>query len=281
MIQQNHDEPAYHEEQAFHHCPGCKENADASNGLKQEFVKLNEQLKTRVFTPSYDELFLRIKTLEEERDSLVTAVRILFKDFKEHGGNRNTVDRNDEQQASKSWETVQPKKKNPSGHKGVASGNNITSQSKQDQNKPPGVVVIGDSITRNIIGKKLSRNQNVNAFSFSGATIDDMVDFAKPVIKRKPKKIILHVGTNNLKMDQPKKIKNKVAGLVDSIEAEHLSIDVAVSSIIFRSDDQSLNSKIDEVNRRLSSFCQSKNWVFIDNSKLTSKKALLIEVDCI
>ena len=281
MIQQNHDEPAYHEEQAFHHCPGCKENADASNGLKQEFVTLNEQLKTRVFTPSYDELFLRIKTLEEERDSLVTAVRILFKDFKEHGGNRNTVDRNDEQQASKSWETVQPKKKNPSGHKGVASGNNITSQSKQDQNKPPGVVVIGDSITRNIIGKKLSRNQNVNAFSFSGATIDDMVDFAKPVIKRKPKKIILHVGTNNLKMDQPKKIKNKVAGLVDSIEAEHLSIDVAVSSIIFRSDDQSLNSKTDEVNRRLSSFCQSKNWVFIDNSKLTSKKALLIEVDCI
>ena len=92
-----------------------------------------------------------------------------------------------------------------------------------------------------------------------------MVDFAKPVIKRKPKKIILHVVTNNLKMDQPKKIKNKVAGLVDIIKAEHPSIDVAVSSIIFRSD---VNSKIDEVNRLLSSFCQSKNWVFIDNSNI-------------
>ena len=67
-------------------------------------------------------------------------------------------------------------------------------------------------------------------------------------------------------MDQPKKIKNKVAGLVDSIKAEHPSIDVAVSSIIFRSDDQSLNSKIDKANRRLSSFCQSKNWVFTDNN---------------
>ena len=111
--------------------------------------------------------------------------------------------------------------------------------------------------------------------------MDDVVDFAKPVIKRKPKKIILHVGTNNLKMDQRKKIKNKVAGLLGSIKAEHPSIDVAISSIIFRSDDQSLNSKIDGVNLRLSSFCQSKNWVFIDNSKLTSKKALLIEVDCI
>ena len=119
------------------------------------------------------------------------------------------------------------------------------------------------SLVRNCQG-----TQNVNAFSFSGATMDDVVDFAKPVIKRKPKKIILHVGTNNLKMDQPKKIKNKVAGLVDSIKAEHPSIDVAVSSIIFRSDDQSLNSKIDEVNRRLSSFCQSKNWVFINNSNI-------------
>ena len=71
------------------------------------------------------------------------------------------------------------------------------------------MVVTVNSITINIIGKKLSRNQNVNAFSFSGATIDDMVDFAKPVIKRKPKKIILHVGTNNLKMDQPKKTKKQ------------------------------------------------------------------------
>ena len=122
------------------------------------------------FTPSYDELLLRMKTLTEERDSLVMALRILSEDFKEHGSNTNTVDLNDEQQASKSWETVQPeKKKNPAGHQGVASGNKITSLSKQDQNKPPDVVAIGNSITKNIIGKKLSRNQNVNAFSFSGA----------------------------------------------------------------------------------------------------------------
>ena len=95
VIQQNHDEPAYHEEQAFHHCPGCKENADAINELKQKFVKLNEELKPRVFTPSYDELLLRIKTLEEETDSLVTALRILSEDVKEHGSNTNTVDLDD------------------------------------------------------------------------------------------------------------------------------------------------------------------------------------------
>ena len=57
------------------------------------------------FTPSYDELLLRMKTLEEERNSLM-ALRILSEDFKEHGSNTNTVDLNDEQQASKSWQKV-------------------------------------------------------------------------------------------------------------------------------------------------------------------------------
>ena len=38
VIQQNHDEHVYHEGQVFHHFPGCKENADAINELKQEFV---------------------------------------------------------------------------------------------------------------------------------------------------------------------------------------------------------------------------------------------------
>ena len=114
----------------------------------------------------------------------------MSEDVKEHGSNTYTVDLNDEQQASKSWETVRPKKKkNPAGHKGVASGNNITSQGKQDQSKPLDVVVIGNSITKNIIGKRLSRNQNVHAFSFSGATIDDMVDFAKPLTSGNRRKL--------------------------------------------------------------------------------------------
>ena len=69
-------------------------------------------------------------------------------------------------------------------------------------------------------------------------------------------------------MDQPKKIKNKVVGLVDSIKEEHPSMDVAISAIIGRSDDQSLIPKIDEVNRPLSSFCQSKSWDFIHNSSI-------------
>jgi hypothetical protein len=35
--------------------------------------------------------------------------------------------------------------------------------------------------------------------SFSGSKIEDMKDYLKPLNRRKPDKIILHIGTNNLK----------------------------------------------------------------------------------
>ena len=44
----------------------------------------------------------------------------------------------------------------------------------------------------------------LSRFSFPEATIEDIQDFIKPVLKRKPQKLILHLGTNNLKIDKPK-----------------------------------------------------------------------------
>ena len=64
-------------------------------------------------------------------------------------------------------------------------------------------IVVGDSITKNIIDPKLSKSHADKSFSFPGATIEDIHDYIKPVLKRKPQKIILHVGTNNLKTDKP------------------------------------------------------------------------------
>ena len=136
IIRQNHDEHVYNGEQAFHHCPGCKENADAINELKQEFVKLNEQLKKRDFTPSYDELFLRIKPLEEERDSLVKALRVLSGDVEEHARNTITVDLNEQQQASIMGNDAAKEEEKSCWAQSMASGNITTSQSKLDQNKP-------------------------------------------------------------------------------------------------------------------------------------------------
>ena len=41
------------------------------------------------------------------------------------------------------------------------------------------------------------RNRKVKAKIFSGATINDMYDYIKPLLKKCPDNIMLHVGTNN------------------------------------------------------------------------------------
>jgi hypothetical protein len=63
-----------------------------------------------------------------------------------------------------------------------------------------------DSIVKNVIGAKMSNDDAANQFyvvkSFSGATLAER-DFVKPLTRKKPDKLILHVGTNNLKHPIP------------------------------------------------------------------------------
>jgi 3-methyladenine DNA glycosylase AlkC len=67
--------------------------------------------------------------------------------------------------------------------------------------------------------------------SFPGATVEDMVDFVKPIIRKRPKKIILHVGTNNLKRDNPKKIGKKIIDLANDLKKQHSSVEIAIHQL--------------------------------------------------
>ena len=52
--------------------------------------------------------------------------------------------------------------------------------------------------------------QNVSVKSFSGATVDDMSDFLKPTLRKHPDKLIIHVGTNDIRKSDPKIVADKV-----------------------------------------------------------------------
>ena len=125
-------------------------------------------------------------------------------------------------------------------------------------------------MTKYIHGPRLSRTHKVKSISFAGATVEDMEDFVKPIVRKKPKKIILHVGTNNLKRDKPKQLGKKIVELANNIKKQHCTAEIAISSIIHRADDISLNSKIDQVNESLMKMCSNNDLDFIcnDNIKL-------------
>jgi hypothetical protein len=153
------------------------------------------------------------------------------------------------------------------GSKEHGNAKNEFSQQNRDQNGCD-VVIIGDSITKHIHGHRLSRKHKVKNMSFPGATVEDMVDFVKPIIRKRPKKIILHVGTNNLKRDNPEKIGKKIIDLANDLKKQHSSVEIAISSIIHRTDDTLLNAKVDKVNESLEKSCVDNNFGFICNDNI-------------
>ena len=55
--------------------------------------------------------------------------------------------------------------------------------------------------------------KNVKVTQFPGATITDMYDHLKPVLKRYPEVLVLHIGTNDTSKYTPNQIDDKVLAL--------------------------------------------------------------------
>ena len=70
------------------------------------------------------------------------------------------------------------------------------SQNENSFTKKPVTVIVGDSMVKNVRGWELSNPiKKVIVKSFSGATTEDMEDYLKPVLRKEPGNLILHVGT--------------------------------------------------------------------------------------
>ena len=83
----------------------------------------------------------------------------------------------------------------------IAAGEQVASDNKAKESKPL-ILIAGDSIIKDIKGWMLSRTSRVKVHSFRGADTSDMHDFLKPLIKKKPSRIIVHCGTNDLASNQ-------------------------------------------------------------------------------
>ena len=64
--------------------------------------------------------------------------------------------------------------------------------------------------------------------SFPGATVEDLNEYIKPSLKRKPKNIFLQVGTNDLKRKSAKDIATNIDKFCTSIKSDHPQMSVSV-----------------------------------------------------
>lgn len=144
--------------------------------------------------------------------------------------------------------------------KSIQSSNNITSKKK--------LTIVGDSMIKYIRREDISSKQcNAKVVSHPGATTEDMLDYIKPLVRKKPDYLFIHTGTNDLTngVNTMKKVK-KLTKIIRELDSEE-EIKLGFSSIIGRAD-RDLADQISEVNGKLERYCNSKGFIFIDNKHI-------------
>ena len=132
--------------------------------------------------------------------------------------------------------------------------------------------IAGDSIIQHVQSWDLSTNdKHVAVKSFSGARIADMDDYLRPVLRKKPDKITLHVGTNNIRNESPRSMAEGIVNLVTRIQHDSPTTHLAISPLLPRSNNLDFNDKIREANKILKLFCRSRGLTLlhINNIDLT------------
>lgn len=131
--------------------------------------------------------------------------------------------------------------------------------------------IAGDSILQHVHGWELSNaEQRVSVKSFSGSKAEDMGDYLKPLMRKKPDTMILHIGTNDIK-DDTKSAEVVAAGILNlgsEIKNNLPHTKLCISGITVRKDKASIQNKIKNVNDILMRVCGQNKWTFIDNSNI-------------
>ena len=94
-----------------------------------------------------------------------------------------------------------------------------------------------------------------------------MTDYIKPTHNYKPDCIIIHCGTNDLRIEEePKSISKRIMDL--SISSKRDENTICTSGIVPRNDNVILKEKAANVNEVLHKLCYSRNMCFISHDNI-------------
>ena len=117
------------------------------------------------------------------------------------------------------------------------------------------VLIVGDSMLNNIDERTLSKRYMTKVRCFRGSTVSDLHDYIKSLLRKKPDKIILVIGTNDMQNEAVADVLKGIKALMVMILNELPTCLVAVSEIIRRAGKSvdTINGKINEFNSGLKS----------------------------
>ena len=231
--------------------------------LQNEICMLKEQLRVQNM----------LKNISEKRDSFRNALQIMMKEINAHKEkdlpSQPVSDDPDAEQGG--WSTQQNMRRNRRSSRSTkSSSNGEDSHSGANNNnehaRKPVTVIAGDSIIQHIRGWSISRSNQVVVKSFPGATTEDIEDFVKPLLRKKPDNVFLHIGTNDLNTQEPRLTVEGIVNLALQIEGDAPETNLAISGLIARADNK--DGKVSSVNKILEKFCRQNHWNFIEHNNI-------------
>ena len=111
------------------------------------------------------------------------------------------------------------------------------------------VLIVGDSMLNNIDERTLSKLCMTKVRCFRGSTVSDLHDYIKPLLRKKPDKIILVIGTNDIQNEAVADMLKGIKALMVMILNELPTCHVAVFEIIRRA-----GKSVDTINGKINEF---------------------------
>eukprot|EP00112_Aurelia_sp_Birch-Aquarium-sp1_P010451 Seg2230.3 transcript_id=Seg2230.3/GoldUCD/mRNA.D3Y31 product="hypothetical protein" protein_id=Seg2230.3/GoldUCD/D3Y31 len=137
------------------------------------------------------------------------------------------------------------------------------------RNRKPNVTIVSDSMLRKVNKQDINNevpDLQCNIKSFPGARVEHMRSYVQPTIEIKPAGLIIMCGTNNLKSDTSEQIAERMIDL--AVHASHHIENVAVSSIVMRTDSSHLDNKRKQVNALLETNLKHLGVAFIKHDNI-------------
>ena len=124
------------------------------------------------------------------------------------------------------------------------------------------VVLIGDSIIKNIVPQKLTRKK-VYKFTYPVRTVEEIdQEFRNKCSNTEASHVIIHCGTNNMTTDTANECASKIEQLCSTVKMIYPNAKIGVSGLTERND-VSIHDKLLEVNSKIKEMCALNKYSFI------------------
>ena len=147
----------------------------------------------------------------------------------------------------------------------------------QRSNSQHKLLLLGDSNIHGVPPQKLARKIHKNVFvvrqAISGATASHICHYSEILLKENPDSIIIHAGTNDVHGRNASNLSAEAIAcelIRTGVKARNAGVQNIMISSILPIDDIEANEKALEINSHLKDHCKSYNFVYVNNSNLTT-----------